>query len=278
MRKAAELGDAESQADLADILRVDAESLREDNEENDKDIILTLEQESFSWMLKAAEQEFPRAQYALGYCFLNGTGTLKNLEKAFLWFQQAAKNGISGAKCCLGELYLYGMGTPQNFHQAVYWLEQAAEESDDKIKAIAKMKLGCAYHEGIGVAVDQERGLSMLREAAALGNETAKELLLEAQSEQRVTKPSLIGMICGRFFGTIGEAFSAFGLLVQSTFYSMRQNPDINLRDESPAGCIFGLFIHAVIFCFFLLFGILKYAGLLVLSPFIAIYEYLERK
>ena len=39
------------------------------------------------------------------------------------------------------------------------------------------MRLGSAYIEGIGVSADKEKGLALLREAAALGESKANELI-----------------------------------------------------------------------------------------------------
>jgi len=85
MEKAAELGDAESQSDLADVLH---------NMEK--------HEESFQWMQKAAEQGFPRAQYNLGCLYRDGIGTSKNREQSLLWFQKATENGLSTKRSLFG--------------------------------------------------------------------------------------------------------------------------------------------------------------------------------
>ena len=156
MEKAAELGDAESQADLADMLR----AMEEFNV-------------AFSWEKKAAEQNYPKSQYNLGYCFREGIGTQKNPEKSFFWFSKAANNGLANAQCSVGVCYLLGHGTQTDYQQAIHWLEQAANGGD----AEAKRRLGAAYVQGIGCTVDKEKGEALLREAAALGDNKAKEIL-----------------------------------------------------------------------------------------------------
>jgi len=157
LEKAATLGDAESQADWADIIRA-----------TDGD-----PEEAFRWTQKSAEQGFPLAQHNLAVCFKDGIGTPVNLEKQCHWYQKAAENGWVESQLQLSRCYLHGDGIPQDFQRSVYWLQQAANQGN----AEAKRRLGVAYHEGIGIEIDKEKGLALLREAASLGDETAKELL-----------------------------------------------------------------------------------------------------
>jgi TPR repeat protein len=79
LKKAAELGYAEAQADLADVLR------KIDGNPN----------EAFYWDKKAAEQGFARSQHNLGICFKKGIGTPVNHEMSIFWYQKAEQNGIT---------------------------------------------------------------------------------------------------------------------------------------------------------------------------------------
>ena len=154
--KAAILGDAEAQFEMADILRTFGDP-----------------DEAFYWDKKSAEQDWPPSQYNLAICFRDGIGTSTNPAQSFFWYRKAADNGLVEAKLGLAVCYIHGIGTPTNLQRAVYWLQQASNDGN----AEAKRRLGAAYIMGVGCPVDEETGLSLLREAASLGDEDAKELL-----------------------------------------------------------------------------------------------------
>jgi len=156
LEKAANLGNAEAQCEMADALRA-----------------LDDFSGAFDWDQKAAKQGWANSQYNLGVCCRDGIGTSKNPEMQFYWYGQAANNGVTEAKLSYAICFILGVGTPQDFEQAVYWMRQAADEGN----AEAKMRLGTAYIQGIGCPVDTKGGISLLREASSLGNEKAKELL-----------------------------------------------------------------------------------------------------
>ena len=194
IEKAASLGDAEAQHEMADVIRA-----------TDGDPV-----EAFRWEQKAAEQGFPPAQNNLAFCFQNGTGTTKNPEKQFFWYQKAAENGITESQHQLAQCFLHGIGTSQDFQQAIYWLQQASDGGH----AIAKRKLGAAYMQGMGVAIDNEKGLALLNEAASMGDQTAKELLMSGGRSSgsggclmliAILGASLITTACGlAFFVAVG--------------------------------------------------------------------------
>ena len=53
---------------------------------------------------KAAEKNFDAAQYSLGYCYENGWGIVKNLEKALEYYRKAAEQGYEDANKALKRL------------------------------------------------------------------------------------------------------------------------------------------------------------------------------
>ena len=158
--KAAELGDAESQADLAEMLRA-----------------IEVLDEALYWEQKAAEQEWASSQHNLAVCFKDGIGTHVDIEKQFYWYRKAAENGNVLSQLQLSRCYVHGDGTTQDLQQAVFWLRQASEKGN----AEAKRRLGAAYIQGFGCSVDKEKGVTLLREAVALGDGKAREILKEVQ-------------------------------------------------------------------------------------------------
>lgn len=56
---------------------------------------------AFTQLQRPAKAGDPNAQYALGYMYYNGQGTVANPAKARYWFQQAAHKGQPKAKKAL---------------------------------------------------------------------------------------------------------------------------------------------------------------------------------
>jgi len=50
------------------------------------------------WYRKAAEQEYPVAQYNLGVRYDNGQGVPQDYKQAVYWFSKAAEQGIHEPK------------------------------------------------------------------------------------------------------------------------------------------------------------------------------------
>ena len=156
IEKAAELGNAAAQSDMAELCR------------NDEDF-----ESAFNWEQKAAKQGLPGAQYNLAIHYREGMGAPFDPKQQFYWFHQAAKNGHTGAKHDLALCYAKGNGTTQDYEQAAYWWEQASDEDHAESKA----SLGSCYYFGLGVPEDKGKGFQLWKEAAAQGSGTAKNLL-----------------------------------------------------------------------------------------------------
>lgn len=123
----------------------------------------------FYWVEKAAKLGNAQAQFELADIYRCENVPYFDMDKSFHWLEQSAQNGYTTAKHNLATFYLASHDIPQAFH----WMQQASDEGDPN----ARRKMGIFYIEGVGVPVDKKRGLSLLHEAAAMGDETAKELL-----------------------------------------------------------------------------------------------------
>jgi TPR repeat protein len=157
IEKAAELGDAEAQSEIADVFRT----------QNDLETALY-------WEKKAAEQGYPKAQNNVAYHYQNGLGTPVDPGQQFYWYKKAAENGFTESIHSLAVCYLVGVGTAQNLNEGVAWLKRAVADGH----AAAKRRLGAAYIEGVGgLAPDAEKGWALLREAADSGDELAQGLI-----------------------------------------------------------------------------------------------------
>ena len=85
--------------------------------------------EGLSWYLKAANQNWPDAQYRLGYMYETGLGTAKDLQRAVSLYRSAAESGYPDAQNLLGVLdVMGGDGLPHDDNQAVDWYRKAAEQ------------------------------------------------------------------------------------------------------------------------------------------------------
>ena len=84
---------------------------------------------AFENFRKAAEQGNAEAQYYLGSCFLNGTGTARNPQEAARWFAKAAEQKLPAAQMWLGICYQKGLGVKQNDAEALKYLTFAADNN-----------------------------------------------------------------------------------------------------------------------------------------------------
>jgi uncharacterized protein (TIGR02145 family) len=168
LRKKAESGDTESMLNLAWKLIFDYGVTKNED----------LNVESSHWIEKAANLDNAETQFELSEIYRN-----KNSDnsKIFELLEKSAQNGHIGAKHNLATYYLL---ENKNAEQAFYWMEQASNDGH----AGARRKLGLFHIDGIGVSVDKEKGLSLLKEAADLGDEQAKKLWEKNKREFNTVK------------------------------------------------------------------------------------------
>jgi uncharacterized protein len=71
--------------------------------------------EAVRWFRRAAEQEFPSAQFSLGLMYYHGHGVPRDYAETARWWRRAAEQGYANAQSSLGTLYDQGTGVPQNY-------------------------------------------------------------------------------------------------------------------------------------------------------------------
>ena len=127
------------------------------------------------WCEESAEQEGdPRAQFVLGYAYLMGGkgGVGRDVARGLQLLREAGEQGIEDARRALAHIYGGAFyGTP-DLHEAARWFEALAQDN-----AFEKFNLGNRYVKGHGVPQNYERGLSLIKESAALGYEKAQFVL-----------------------------------------------------------------------------------------------------
>ena len=68
----------------------------------------------------------PAADYLVGMCYFQGTGTAKNAKLAFQSFRKAADGGSADAMNMLALCYRKGIGTSPNPDKSEFWKKHAA--------------------------------------------------------------------------------------------------------------------------------------------------------
>ncbi|HBC88422.1 MAG TPA: hypothetical protein DCZ94_15850 [Lentisphaeria bacterium] len=87
------------------------------------------------WFGKAAGQEHPLAQYAIGTMFYEGKGVTRDYVKSVEWFRKAAEQGNAKASGNLGYIYQSGFeGVPINYKEAGKWYLKAIDNGYKDVK------------------------------------------------------------------------------------------------------------------------------------------------
>ena len=119
--------------------------------------------------LRASRQDFPEAQYWLGYCYHYGFGTEKDLAKAVEWYRRAAQNNVPQAQNNLAMLHLAGEGVAKNPKLAARFLTRAAKLN----YTYAQNNLAGLYELGWGVPKNPNQAIQLYTAAARAGNPKA---------------------------------------------------------------------------------------------------------
>lgn len=169
LARAAHLGDAEAQYNLAVIFEVGNELPK------NYDV-------AFEWYCKSAEQGYPKAQNNLGLYYQLGIATPKDVNIAVDLYRQAAKQGYSHAEYNLGQCYLNSMGVRHSYIEAARFLDAAAKQGH----AAAQYSLGVLYETGKGVVRDYVKAYDCYKQASKGGIVLAEEKLFDLGKKMRI--------------------------------------------------------------------------------------------
>lgn len=122
------------------------------------------------YFIKAAQQGYEHAQYALGRIYLKGDEVGKHAEYASLWLKMAAEQGNSNAQYLLGKSLLEEETLTQDIPTALEYLNQSAEQGND----FAQYQLGKAYYSKEYGVNDIYKSLIHFTDSADQGNEYAQ--------------------------------------------------------------------------------------------------------
>ncbi|EDY21661.1 Sel1 domain protein repeat-containing protein [Chthoniobacter flavus Ellin428] len=115
--------------------------------------------EAFRAAVASAQTGYPDGEFALGLCYVNGTGVASDRAAGFKWFQAAAAQKQVRAAAMLAYFYEDGGTVPRDYKEAVKWLRIAAEGGEHQ----AQFHLGRCYRDGTGVDIDQKEALKWFR-------------------------------------------------------------------------------------------------------------------
>jgi uncharacterized protein len=117
-------------------------------------------------ILKAAERGLPIAQHAVGNMYVRGlNGVTTNFAEAAKWFRRAADQNYADSQEEIGSLLAAGLGVRQDSVEAAKWWEKAAANGN----STAAFNLGAAYFRGDGVSRDANKAFEWTRKAAEKG-------------------------------------------------------------------------------------------------------------
>lgn len=124
--------------------------------------------EALRWMRRAAEQNWPEAEFDLGLMYRDGFGVPQDLEVARTWYIRAAEHGGPVVQLRLGTLYYHGsdsFGVQKDDEQALRWVRRAASQAFPP----AEFLFGAILEEGRVVPRDFERAYYLYELAAQQG-------------------------------------------------------------------------------------------------------------
>ena len=119
-------------------------------------------EEAIRWFKQAASAGDVNAQMFMAAAYLYGVGVKKNEDTARRFYIDAAKNGNAIAQYALAESFIDSRHSGNN-KLGLIWLSKSANSGNPR----ALTKLGSLYIEGKLVTKDADKGLELLKKAAA---------------------------------------------------------------------------------------------------------------
>lgn len=166
LRKAADAGDPDAAAELAQRLK-------------DGDPAVALR-----YLLVAASENHPVAQYELGIAYLEGKGCVRDPLAAIGWLTEAMKSGDAESQYKLGTLHEEGIGGPVNYANAGVLYTMAC----GKGHAGATARIARMAAEGLGTLRNPAQAWAHAVLAAERGDHSTDDLRAELEDKMTATE------------------------------------------------------------------------------------------
>ncbi len=145
----------------------------------DGDGVLANVKEGLLWIETAAERGHVNAQVVLGACYKNGICAEKDPYQSFKWYKKAANMKNEMAMMRVAEAYLAGSGVAKNEREAARWFQSVIEVDSKEpatktIREKCQIALGRLYLRGKGLGKDEDKAVTLFRDAAKTGSVDAQ--------------------------------------------------------------------------------------------------------
>jgi len=155
LQEAAEKGNADAQYILSRWFHSDLYGVERDDKV------------SMMWLMRAAHQDHPEAQFQLALSHVRGDGVERDLDQAVHWVRRSADNGYVTAVVALAGYYRHGYGSlPVNYKEAVTLYQKAIEMGSCYEVNNARHALGTMFALGEGVTEDHEQACRLFEISA----------------------------------------------------------------------------------------------------------------
>ena len=135
-----------------------------------------IDETTFPIFLEAAQDGNALAQFYVAHSYYNGDGVEKNPATAVEWMLKAAEQDHPYAQYACAMQYLSGQDVlQQDTIKGIDWLKKAASVGLPEAQA----DLAACYMEGSYVEKDEAKGVDLLKQAAAQGNLIAINILAD---------------------------------------------------------------------------------------------------
>ena len=114
--------------------------------------------QAFAEFKPLADRGSDRAQYYVGYMYLNGYGVDRDESLGLKYIQKSSDQGFEKAESLMGYFLSEGVYMPQNKAKGIKLYQKAAEKGDDD----ALLNLGVAYYLGESVEQDSDKAIEYL--------------------------------------------------------------------------------------------------------------------
>ncbi len=127
-------------------------------------------EEAVRWYRAAAEQEMPRAQCNLAWCYEYGKGVEQNWKRAVHWYRQAADQGDPGGCTAWASAANTAAAWNGTGKTAVDWYRRAVDAGS----VPAMCNLGVCYERGEGVERDAAKAAAAVPTGGGAGDAAAQ--------------------------------------------------------------------------------------------------------